>query len=271
MSKKGRRSGRKGHRKAEAKSRAQSKNKQHKGYVVYLVGRGIRMDILAYAAGALAGIVFVVAGFWYSEHKINAIVLVGIGVLFLDLATCLLWADKVIKATPAVKETEFSGVLLPANDPSPPNRCTPPPPEALSVFYGGSVAWSTHFPLTIVSITGKDLLSVRRDANGLSVWAKIFDAEGKIIADIENNEFTINQNNYFKHKRPDASTLIIYDQYDQPVLNVRFLNPAALRVLGVFRVKDRAPVIIEENRTLFGGSISTGDCAGGAHTVFQLN
>jgi len=93
---------------------------------------------------------------------------------------------------------------------------------------GGSVAWSTHFPLTIVNIAGKDLLSVQRDPKGgLSVSAKIFDAEGKIIADIEDDEFTINQNNYFKRKRPDASTLIVYDQYDQPVLNIRYLNPAA--------------------------------------------
>lgn len=101
-----------------------------------------------------------------------------------------------------------------------------------------------------------DLLSINKTPDGLAVSAKIFSADEKIVAELEDNEFHINPNNYFKIKRPDSSTLVVYDQKADIVLNVRFLNPHAIRVSGVFRAPQRKPIIINNDEVipLFGKS-----------------
>lgn len=169
-------------------------------------------------------------------------------------------------------ESETSGVLRPASDPNPltPHNCSPDSPNDLAVFYGGGVAYSTFNPLTIVEIAGKELLSVERVNGNLLISAEIYDVYGKIIAEIKNNEFTINQNNFFRRERPDKSTLIVYDQYNVEVLNIRYLNPSAIKVLGTFRYKNRPPVVIRENEMEFGGGIISGDCGNDVRTILSL-
>ena len=76
---------------------------------------------------------------------------------------------------------------------------------------------------------------------------------------IEDNEFTINQNNYFKRKRPDKTTLVVYDQSNAEVLHVRYLNRSAVRVTGVFRYGDRV-VVIDDNSARIGMVTLSGSC-----------
>lgn len=153
-------------------------------------------------------------------------------------------------------ETELHGVLVPANDPSPPNPCTMPiPSEAVSVFFGSAAAWTSQLPMVVLQVGGLDLLTIKKTSGGLAVSAKIFSADGRIVADLDDNEFNVNPSNYFKVKRPDRSTLIVYDQRTNAVLNVRYLNPKAVRVSGIFFAPGHKIIINEESvMPIFGKS-----------------
>ena len=131
--------------------------------------------------------------------------------------------------------TKTTGTLHPSNDPLPD---TPPtvriPQDALRMYLGDACAYTTQASIVILRIAGKDLLAMKRSKAGLLINAKIFSQDGRIIADIEDNEFSVNPNNYFKIKRPDTSSLVVYDQNDNEALNVRYGSKSMLRVLGRF-------------------------------------
>ena len=78
------------------------------------------------------------------------------------------------------------------------------------------------------------------------------------MADIEDNEFHINQNNHFRQKRPDNHTLIVYDQRNVQVLHIRYLNPRAVKVLGTFHCPDHASVVVLEDSVSIGGKSTFG-------------
>jgi hypothetical protein len=267
MGKKGRRSARKTHSKGEAKRAAQQKKNQHKKQFIYLFGRGFRMDILAYAAGSIATIILVVAGFRYSEHQISAIVLVGLGILFLDIAMCLLWIDKVKKA-PVVTETELHGLLIPANDPTPHTECRDIPSSAVILFLGNSVAYTT-FETAAIKIRGQAIVSFANVPGGINVSARVYSQTNKVVAQITNNELYVNPSNLFHTERPDWHTLIVKDNQGDEVLHVYFINKNAIKVLGTFYVPGADPVIIEETRQIIGVTTSA-NCFGEVETAFDL-
>lgn len=154
-----------------------------------------------------------------------------------------------IIAVPPVGETELHGILIPANDPSPPNPCGVLPEAAVTMILGNMYAWTTHFPMTVLWAHGHELITIGKTDDGLSVSAKVFSADGRIVADLEDNEFHVNPNNYFKVKRPDRSTLIVYDQQDRSVLRVRYLNPKTIRFSGIFHYPPQfVPLVVDEEK-----------------------
>lgn len=129
-------------------------------------------------------------------------------------------------------ETEFHGWLAPANDLMPKeNACSASiPVDAVAIMLGDSGVWTTGSALRVVKACNHDLLSLSRKNQRLAITATIFD--GKILAQIVNNEFFLNPNNLFRMERPDRHTLIVYDQEGDQRLYVRFLNQRAIRILG---------------------------------------
>ena len=56
----------------------------------------------------------------------------------------------------------------------------------------------------------------------------VLDANSKIIAELNKNEFTVSPHNYFRMIRRDRSSLAVFDDYKKEVLNVHYLNPQAM-------------------------------------------
>lgn len=162
---------------------------------------------------------------------------------------------------------EFHGLLTPANDPDPLSPCTRDPsfiapPEAVTIFYGSSAAWITSPKLIVLRVKDTDLLAISRTSEGVSVSAQIYGADERIITQIIDNEFHINPNNYFRIDRTDRHTLIVYDQYNKQVLNVRFLNPRAIKVMGIFHFPDIPPISIGEQAITIGeGRVISNNCS----------
>jgi hypothetical protein len=168
-------------------------------------------------------------------------------------------------------ETETHGWLTPGNEPIPrDNACASySAPESIAVLLGDSGIVNRMPFLVALSGCGHALLWIDRGSKGLRVQARIFD--GKIVAEIKDNEFILNPNNIFKRERPDAHTLIIYDQLDQKRLSVRFLNPQVVQVTGIFSYPgcNRQAVITENSITTSGWSISA-SCVGAADDGFTF-
>lgn len=189
--------------------------------------------------------------------------------------TAIIWILAVIAirqtSNEQVRETETHGLLIPANDADPPNPCPDIPPQAMRIFLGNSASWTSETHHTVLQIAGQPIISLRRTDQGLSVSSKVFSADGRIVAELIDNRFHINPNNYFRTERPDKHSLLVFDQQARQVLTVRYLNPLAVKVLGVFNYPNPRPVIIEEDQITIGGNRFSRNCFGNNRVDIRID
>ena len=117
------------------------------------------------------------------------------------------------------------GLLIPAHDSNPPNSCRLSGDE-LGIYLGNDLAVKAdRFPVTIIRVAGKPTVVLDRDPNGwLVLSVDVRSADGRIIASLNRNEFTVNQNNYLSMERDDRSSLSVIDQDGNEALHARYLN-----------------------------------------------
>ncbi len=148
------------------------------------------------------------------------------------LLTVLLFFWLSFRAHAKNTERELSllhDVLIPANDPDPFKQCAPVGDE-VALYFGANAFKTDNFPLVVLSIADKPVVTLDRDAQkGISVSMDVIGIDGKIVARIDKNAFTVNPNNYLSQKRPDRSTLVVTDQYGDEVLNIRYVNPKVVQ------------------------------------------
>lgn len=135
------------------------------------------------------------------------------------------------------KQEQFSSMLTPGNEPTPENSCTGRTlPDSVLLLAGNAANYITKMPNTIIQIREDKMLWIDRIDGKIAVSAKLFSSDRKIVAELDKNQFFINPNNYFRKEiSPDGHSLIVYDQEDVQVLNVKFLNPNTVAFLGVIR------------------------------------
>ena len=169
-------------------------------------------------------------------------------------------------------ETDTSGLLRPASEPTPPTPCGSTIPKgALILLLGDSASYTTASHQTVIKVAGEDLLSIDRKDSGIAITAKIFSADRRIVAKITDNEFAINPSNYFRRERPDHHTLAVFDQQDQRVLYVRYLNASAIKLLGTFHTARGIVRINEHEVVLPGGGSFARFCFGNINVNFQID
>jgi hypothetical protein len=186
---------------------------------------------------ALVGLIVAMAT--STEVKAAAITVACIGTLALWAICVEIWRYS------GEDETEYHGLLQPADEPMPNNPCRKIPGNALAIFLGRCAAYSSASPHAVIRIRGEAVLSFERVHGEIAINAKVFSRDGRIVAEIRRNEFFINPNNYFRRERPDSHSLIVFDQENRRVLDVRFINPRAVRFLGIFNHPDHEVVISE--------------------------
>jgi hypothetical protein len=121
----------------------------------------------------------------------------------------------------------------------------PPSTNNVEVYFGGCLAVvplrTNGFPLVVAVDRSKKktpLIAVSAGTNDVMVSGQFFDKDGKIVAVLKDNKPIINPLTSFNVERPDDSTLIVRDQYNVEVLNIRFVNPKALVFTGAIRAPD---------------------------------
>jgi hypothetical protein len=193
---------------------------------------------------------------------------------------------EVIPSKPLISDPTGTGTLVPDNKPEPiitipPHSIPAPlralgeteehenielaraiaaiPKDALRVYVGGNIGWTLGAEIKVIWIAGRDLLTLHRQNGGILINASIFTENGKIVVDIEKNAVHINNQNqdYFYHDQ-DAHSLLVKDQAGDTVLDIKYLNPNVVSVLGVFRYKDRTLYVYEDRMV-------------GPHTDYSVN
>ncbi len=117
---------------------------------------------------------------------------------------------------------------------------------------------------------------ILKNRNGLLINAEVKSMDGKIMAELINNEWRVNPHNYFKLNF-DKSGLEIIDDYNIPWLQIDYLTPSSVKIGGVFRGGENIDQQMFPNfapSAAFGGSIwqvgAGGTCIiGDGHMVIR--
>lgn len=165
-------------------------------------------------------------------------------------------------------EAKLSMQLIAGKEPTPKIPIMPPwmaakikiPDDALKIFLGSNMAWTTKFPHQILEMAGEKMIEINKDKSSgeliVSVL-KIFDDRNNIIARIDAEDgFWVG--NSTRKKRPNPSSLVVYDHSDKEALRIVFLNRHALSITGIFRHEHiTIPVIVTpEFMSINGGKMS---------------
>jgi hypothetical protein len=174
--------------------------------------------------------------------------------------------------SPKFDLSKNEGVLVPGAEATPvlPNACKDSvPSDAMMLFFGTSVSWFTGNKQTIIQMRGEPMLVVAKDGNGnLTIETlKIFDDQNEIIANVDKDGFWVRNTN--RKKRPDPSTLMVYDRKDAEALKIQFLNPRAIIVRGIFRRENVPSVVITDTHVSLGNIRGSHSCFGAA--VVNIN
>jgi hypothetical protein len=169
----------------------------------------------------------------------------------------------VVPAEPAPPEIEVVGTLRPGNDGSVPDRCAAATdPEAWRLLIGTSAAQFVgpiDYPLLVVG--NCPVLTINRDATGISVTADLFDDTGHLVASIKNNEFHALSGATSKIERDhDLSKLIVMAEGSREILFVHYMNKSTVRVRGVFGCPGHATIEVKDNAPLPGVYMAPGVC-----------
>lgn len=170
----------------------------------------------------------------------------------------------------------YEGWLVAGNKPTPENRCGFPPGAAAYLgtnvaYLGPKVAHGTQ--LTVIAVDGIDRFVIETDNRGRLRIAllDVFDADGRLVARIEQNRFTVSSQHTFSLTKPDKSTLRLTDEFGT-VLAIEFLNPTSIKLVGDLRYPGYPALGIGDSEVVFANHRSWGDCFSGLGpaTVIEL-
>jgi hypothetical protein len=204
-------------------------------------------DWLLQVAMLAVSVIFGSAVWYFYDHKQFLVaVWVGFagGVLFL-LAVALYLRNDIIRREVASRTPVYFGELVPGNDPSPP---LPPgvPNNTIQLWLGDDLrVLAANAQNFVFSKAGRSFLSVGITNGLMRINATVMDSNNRHIIRIIENEFQASPEYSFNPRQPDEHSLVVRDADGNEVLNIRFLNPRAMRIVGRFHIPGLSePVLI---------------------------
>ena len=121
-------------------------------------------------------------------------------------------------------------------------------------------------------MAGRTVLTLRRTQQGeIAVSADVFNEKDDAVVSIEDNKFTISDE-AFQVEKPDASTLRVTVKHrKETVLDIRYLNKYAVRVLGHFYYAGQDVLVKDTGVVANPGDRKIHDsCFGNAKSMFTF-
>lgn len=132
------------------------------------------------------------------------------------------------------------GKLYPAHDPITSINTAYPisrtPESDLKIVLGKSLFWTSTQSQVILMMANEPMIAVARNGSDNSLIVtiiRIFDDRNNIIARLDEDGFWVEPN--ARMKRPDKSTLVVFDHNDHEVLRIRYANRLTVCITGIFR------------------------------------
>lgn len=168
-------------------------------------------------------------------------------------------------------DIEVTGTILAADDTTPPNVCEKMghPSGQIAIFLGTNVATRPEIgKFAILVRRGTPLVTIEKTADGIYIDASIFDSAGKLVGTVSKNKFTVlTGDNTYVERRGDLSTFGVYDKSGAEFLYVRFLNPKAMRIRGIFYSAGLPIAKITDTEIQLGGIHASQSCFGGGNIM----
>jgi hypothetical protein len=208
---------------------------------------------------------------WVFACLLSCILIAGAAVKWVDFRLTTLQHNDTSPVLAEIrKDVAPDDTLRPAGLPTPslPDGCKPPD-DALLVFFGTVVAWATDFPSLVIRTPDTELLSLSANYDGIVIdTLRIFDDRSNIIARIDQNGFWVSSD--VRKKRPDKSTLVVFDHLDQEVLRIHLLNSRAVTIGGIFRQSPFKTATIDSIGIHAAGVNWAGSCIGRPNPGFAM-
>ncbi|MDQ4120533.1 MAG: SMEK domain-containing protein [Acidobacteriota bacterium] len=153
-------------------------------------------------------------------------------------------------------EKPLRGLLISANEPNPSIKFGVIKPDYKAIYMGNSVASISPDiqKFDLIRIADESIVEIKNVGSGLIINATIYDELGNIVATVRENIFRCNRLKTYEATNPDQHSILILDDSDKIVLYIRYLNPRALKVLGVFCHPERPAVTIKEDGIMLGNN-----------------
>ena len=128
--------------------------------------------------------------------------------------------------------------LVAGSVPSPQTACKVPD-GSKAIFLGTDVAFFNQYPHVVLAMQISrtspvvPLLVIDEHADTIGIKAlKIFDENGDIMTDFDDDAFWINSE--LRSKKASSHELIVFDRHDNVAADVNYLNRSAIRISGTF-------------------------------------
>jgi hypothetical protein len=223
------------------------------GVLLTVVGFILENTPIVIGCFAISAVLICLSVYQHKEwHAWRYIMLVLVVALFSGLS---------FRAHTKSVERELSllhGRLLPSDEQTPANACDNlgvSNGNGILILMGFAASYVDQFPHTVVDVDEQPRLVVNRNPDQtVTISLDIFGADGKVIAELDKDGFTVREHSYFKFIRNDRSSMKIIDEYNTEVLNVRYVNPKAIWINALLRYPGSNPVVLHGSA---GGGICT--------------
>jgi hypothetical protein len=222
-----------------------------------------------FAASAFAGSLSVRAKGFVSGLVITATG--GFGVWLLSFFFLFPTSQFEKPSNQVTMQAGLRSLLTPGNDEMPATPGLVIEPDRKAAFLGNIV---TTFPIdlksfSLIQMGGDNVLSVEWNSPlGIVINAELHNENDELVATIKKNVFHVYAPNDYT-VTSDEHSILILNSKDEIILNVRYLNPRAIKAMGVFNHPRSPTVHVEEGRCFVGQQEISGQvynkASGGGH------
>lgn len=144
---------------------------------------------------------------------------------------------------------ERIGVITPDNESTPKfSKSCKPSDNATKIYFGSNLFfWEDKQKFYIVSFYGNELIKIEETPQGLYINATIYREDGRLVATVVDNQFTVNPNQYFKLESRDHHELRIEGKEGTLLLYIRYLNEKSILIEGVLAIQGKSPITIDSD------------------------